>query len=225
MSVRWRHYVYVHIRRDTGRVFYVGKGTLRSNRKDNHHRARTSDRRNWRWRRIVAECGGFDVILIASCADDVAAHALEMSLISECGRDSLCNMTDGGEGTCGLEISDELRRKRRINAQGKRSQAWIDSIRKARRNGGNGGVVKLGDKLPKEWRANISKAVSGEQNVMYGRTGELHPNAIAVLDEQTGASYPSVTAAAEACEYSYSYLHAMLSGIKPNKTTMVLRCL
>ena len=170
---------------------------------------------------------GVNVHIVASCEDDETAQNIEKMYISDIGRRNLgygplVNLTDGGDGHAGIVASQKLRATRSVNAKSPRSGAWVKSIRSARKNGGNGGVVKKGDKLPEVWKENISKAVRGEKNVMYGRTGSSHPTAKKVLDAATGEDFPTVTAAAKHLGMRMQTLHSMLTGHRSNSTTMRL---
>lgn len=219
----WKHYVYIHCKADTGEPFYVGKGKLRRSGRC-YERAHAFERRNSFWRR-VANKHGVQVQIIASCADDVAAQEVEKAYIAGFGRRNigtgiLVNLTDGGDGHAGIVVSDDLRNIRSRNARGPRSVQWVTAIRESRKNGGNGGVVKKGDKLPDWWKQRISKAVQGENNAMYGRTGAKHPNAKAVIDAETGQTFPTVTAAAKHIGMRMQTLHNMLTGFRPNSTSM-----
>jgi len=223
--MRWRHYVYKHIRTDTGEVFYVGKGSFRKDRKASYERAYDNNHsRNFHWKHIVDKCG-FKVEIFASCKTDKEAQRLEKELIAEIGRKDirkgpLVNFTDGGDGHCGIIASPELRRKRSLSSRGPRSKAWIAAIRKARKNGGNGGVVKKGDKLPASWRKNISEGQKGPNNYMLGRTGKDHPTTRRVIDVKTSKIFESVTEAAELCGYKMKTLYNWLSGHRKNPTNL-----
>lgn len=221
----FRHYVYLHRKASTGEVFYVGKGSARTReRKQGFARAHSSDRRSRLWKNIVSK-HGLAVEIFASCETDAEAQLIEKELIAKFGRADLglgplVNLTDGGDGHAGIITSDELRAKRSISSRGKRSESWVIAIRASRKNGGNGGVVKHGDKLPELWRANIASAKVGEKNPMFGRTGEAHPNRRPVVDEATGEKYPTTTAAARASGVRMQTLHNMLTGFRPNSTSM-----
>lgn len=215
----WRHCVYLHRKASTGEPFYVGKGR-------SVERAHVTEKRNTAWQRTVAK-HGLIVEVIASCIDDVAAQEIERALIKEIGRRDLglgplVNLTDGGDGHAGIVASEALRAKRRINSKGPRSDAWVASIRASRKGGGNGGVVKKGDKLPDWWKARIAATKQGADNPMFGRTGARHPNGKPVIDDATGATYPTVTAAARALGIRMQTLHNMLTGFRPNSTQMRL---
>jgi hypothetical protein len=216
----YRHYVYLHRRKDTGEVFYVGKGTLRKrHRTQRCERAHSEYRRNEYWKRIAAK-HGFTVEIFASCETDEFAQELEISLIKQYGRASLANLTDGGEGASGRPLTEKHRQHLSELAKRPRTDAWVQSIRRARKNGGNGGVVKKGDKLPQWWKDRIAATKYGTDNPMFGRCGEAHPNRRAVIDIATGTTYPTTTAAAKAVGMRMQTLHNMLTGFRKNSTSM-----
>jgi hypothetical protein len=214
----WKFYIYYHVRHDTGEIFYIGKGSIRT--KNFYERAYAIDRRNKIWKRIVSKTD-YEVGILCSCQTEDEAFKIEKELITLIGRKdlqkgSLCNLTDGGEGSTGLLISDELRAKRSINSSGPRSEVWINSIRAARKNGGNGGVVKLGDKLSEEWKQNLSKAKMGDKNPHYGKTTKIARKVVGA----DGVCYPSVSAAAKDLNLNMKTLYNMLTGHRPNKTSL-----
>jgi hypothetical protein len=218
--VIWRHYVYEHVRLDTDEVFYVGKGAFRKNRKPLYERANTKNRSNRRWKAMAAH--GYRVDIIAHFQTDDDACQFEIARILERGRDNLVNATDGGDGRRNGVFSQAERIKRSENAKRKRSAAWVASIRAARKNGGNGGVVKRGDKLPAWWKDRIAKAKVGSLNPMYGKTGDAHHRSRFVVDAANGIRYPSITAAAVAEGMTVQNLHGMLTGNRKNRTTLRL---
>jgi len=214
----WKFYIYLHRRLDTSEIFYVGKGSIKN--RSCYERAFVKENRNVIWKRIVTKTK-YSVELFASCINEHEAFRIEKELISLFGRKnlnkgSLCNLTDGGEGHLGIIASDELRKKRSINSKGKRSETWVKSIQAARKNGGNGGVVKLGDKLSEEWKQNISKAKTGNKNPHYGKITKI---ARKVIDND-GKVYPSVSAAANDLNLNMKSLYNMLTGHRVNKTSL-----
>lgn len=216
----WHHYVYIHKQQDTGEVFYVGKGTVRARKKSiDYERAHCRDSRSEWWCRTVAK-HGITIEIVASFIDDISSQSFERALISYYGRANLVNLTDGGDGSAGICTSAETRHKRSVNARGPRPQAWIDSIRAARKNGGNGGVVKRGDRLPESWRKAISAGQSGPNNYMRGKTGSDAPNRREVIDTATGNRYSTVSLAAESHGLKMKTLYNWLSGHRPNPTSM-----
>lgn len=103
---RCDYYVYLHRRKGTNEVFYVGKGRARRS-------MATWDRNKW-WKAIVAKAGYY-VEYVERGLTEYSALTLEVETIKfyrECGH-TLCNLTDGGEGVSGLvrrvEITDGVR--------------------------------------------------------------------------------------------------------------------
>lgn len=216
----WRYYVYQHRRADTGEVFYVGKGSHRKTGKiATYSRAYVSAKRNPKWLRVVSK-HGIVVEIVASFQDDHDSQEFEKFLIAQYGRKALVNMTDGGDGGAGREITPEVRARLAYYAALPRSEAWVESIRKSRAGGGNGGVVKFGDKLPESWCSAISKGQRGPNNYMRGRNGEKAPNKREVVDQETSIKYPTVLLASEAIGVKMKTLYNWLSGHRPNPTSM-----
>ena len=201
----WRHYVYVHYAPD-GTPFYVGKGSCRKTAKRQvYWRANEPRNSNEEW--LACSKNGFRVEIYASCVTDEEACRLEQELIDGFGRKDLnrgllVNKTDGGEGSWGLVASSQLRAKRSLNARRKRSDVWVASIRASRKNAGNGGTVKFGDKLPESWRKSISNGKLGAKNPWFGKPS---PASRKVRNRLTGEIYPTIKSAAD------------LEGIKPRR--------
>lgn len=102
-----RFYVYEHTRRDTGQVFYVGKGSgKRANCASRHHRSEF-------WQRVASKAHGFDVRLVVVGIDEELAFLAERERIDQLRRLGLqlTNLTDGGDGTSGWLKSPEWRAK------------------------------------------------------------------------------------------------------------------
>jgi len=228
MPIKKRHYIYAHYRKDSGQLFYIGKGTDYSGPRGRHwnfYRSKSLHNRTKLWNNIVAKSDGYTIKILAICQDEEYSFLIEKLLIKYFGRINnktgiLSNMTDGGEGACGTIASEETRKKLSRNASRARSDKWIKAIRIARKNGGNGGVVKLGDKLPESWRKNIAATKGGMRNPMWGRTGKSHPMARAVVDVVSGKEYSTVQIAADSTQIKMKTLYNMLSGHRHNRTTM-----
>jgi hypothetical protein len=101
--------VYRHIRLDTNKVFYIGMGSLK--------RAYTKDssKRNIIWNRIVNKTK-YNVEILAQNLSWENACELEEFLISLYGRidlktGTLCNLTNGGDGSKGCTPSKETKNK------------------------------------------------------------------------------------------------------------------
>jgi hypothetical protein len=139
-------YVYTHIRMDTGQVFYIGIGS-----KENRINRKKS--RNKYWHNIVNKYGMISEIIEENLTWNQACDR-EIFWISYYGRDNLCNMTDGGEGTYGRVMSDETKNKISSSHKGKKLNP--DHIKKI--SDGNKGKPKP---KPDGFGELISKIVQG----------------------------------------------------------------
>lgn len=103
-------YVYQHIRKDTGEVFYIGIGHVK-----NFRRAFDIRGRNDIWRKIAKKTE-WNCEILADGLEKSSACFLERELIRRYGRKDintgvLANMTNGGETNDGRIVSDALRCK------------------------------------------------------------------------------------------------------------------
>ena len=95
-------YVYLHKKPD-GTVFYVGKGS--------RSRAWRKDNRNLHWQHVVAK-HEYTVEILASDLSEDAAFILEVETIAIFRKQGhLVNMTDGGEGSSGYMMPEEVKRR------------------------------------------------------------------------------------------------------------------
>lgn len=136
-------YVYTHTREDKNEIFYVGIG---SDEDDDHKRALSSGGRNMFWRRIAAKTKVTAQIVVDDITWEEACDK-EKELIALYRRKkdggTLCNLTSGGEGQCGMipwnkgkATSAHTKRKLSISHMGmvsplrgiKRPQYVIDAI-------------------------------------------------------------------------------------------------
>lgn len=88
-----KFYVYLHRYASgpkEGRVFYVGKGS--------HRRAGSSYGRSKYWHRIKSKYG-FTHEIVSRFDSEFCAYSFEKILIGLYGRENLCNLTDGGDGS------------------------------------------------------------------------------------------------------------------------------
>jgi hypothetical protein len=134
-------YVYEHIRRDTGAVFYVGKGSGR--------RAIVEQRRNQFWRNVAAKAGGYSVRIIAEGLEEELAFLVELELIAKHRslHAKLTNLTDGGEGGMSACCAPEVIARRAISQRGQKRPSVSAALR--------------GRPKSPEHRANLSNAKRG----------------------------------------------------------------
>ena len=137
-----KYYLYRHIRLDKNEVFYIGIGTKQ---KGYYSRAINKHRDNLIWCRIIAKTD-YKVEIILESNDYEFIKEKEKEFITLYGRKNLglgtlANMTDGGEGTTGIIVSEETKIK----------------LKEARK-----GFV-----LSKEAREKISKANKGKKGEWF----------------------------------------------------------
>lgn len=87
-------YIYFHINPSSKKVFYIGKGKGR--------RAWEKSGRSYYWNNYVNKYG-YEIHIINDNLSEKRAFDWEKLYISMFGRDNLVNLTDGGEGTSGME--------------------------------------------------------------------------------------------------------------------------
>jgi hypothetical protein len=98
-------YVYEHRRKDSGMVFYVGKGC--------GQRAKNLHNRGRYWNNVAKAAGGIRITYPVLGVDEEMALLAEMELIDAYRRMGvrITNITDGGEGTTGWVPTEEVKRK------------------------------------------------------------------------------------------------------------------
>jgi len=105
-------YIYIHFRKDNLQPFYVGKGKGK--------RFLSNRSRNIYWKRIVNKYGYFPQIMENNLTEEQAFER-EKFYIQILGRENLCNMTDGGDGSTGCIPSQETRKKMSENRKGEKN--------------------------------------------------------------------------------------------------------
>ena len=161
-------YTYVHIRQDTDKVFYVGKGA--------GNRAYSCKDRNKHWRHVDAKCGR-RVEIAGLWKTETEALDHEKFLIS-CFRDlghPLVNYTDGGEGISGYRHTDDAKRRiAEANIGIKRPYRPQSPEQVEKRASKHRGIPR-----PDSVKAAVSAARKGQPN---GRLGTRHsPETIAKI--------------------------------------------
>lgn len=100
------YYTYMHTRNDTGRPFYIGKGTARRAWDDR------PSKRGAHWANVVKK-HGHQVHILARWDTEQEALQHEVFLIDTMRHMGIeiVNKSDGGEGTSGYKWSEESRKK------------------------------------------------------------------------------------------------------------------
>lgn len=169
-------YVYQHIRLDKNEPFYIGIGSDSS-----YKRANERTRRNDIWNKIVSKTP-YKIIILFDNLTWQQACSLEIELIKSNGRinksnGSLCNLTDGGEGTLGIirVISDETRNKMSNSARGNKSMLGRKFTDEHRRRLSES---HKGFKVSEETKAKIGAASKGNKYRLGYKMTDEHKNAI-----------------------------------------------
>ena len=162
------HYIYKHLNKKTGLVFYIGI----SNSK-NYYRAYSSYSRNKKWHEYVKENEGFDVEIIINGISKEAACLLEKELITKYGRiilnnGCLVNISSGGQnGLYGIPRTKEHQDK---IANAKRGKKLSDESR-ARISAAKTGIPskRKGTKCSNETKLKLSIAAKGKKGYWTGK--------------------------------------------------------
>ena len=146
------YYVYEHIRKDTGCVFYVGKGKK--------NRAFHFLNRNKHWSSIAAKAG-VDVFFLVTNVDEELSFLVEMERIDQLRRlgAKLANLTNGGEGMANpsKETLDKLSKARKGRVTSEETKKKLSEAHK-------------GKKLSDEHKLKLSEAKKGKPSSWKGRS-------------------------------------------------------
>lgn len=161
--------LYRHIK-PCGETFYIGIG--------NKYRPYSNDYRNTFWQKITNKYPEYEVQILKSDLTWEDACELEKILISWYGRrdlneGTLCNMTDGGEGSCNLKWSNESKLKFSKNYRGDIHHNFNKKFSKERCD--NISKSLLGRKLSKEHIEKIKNSTA--KKVINIETGEIYETA------------------------------------------------
>jgi hypothetical protein len=157
-----KYYVYAHYKPGSDTPFYIGKGFgNRKNEKFGHTK--------W-WHNVVKK-HGYEIRMVAEHLTEEQALWLEVHQIAawgraDLGKGPLVNLTNGGEGSSGVIMSEENRQKLSKRQKGKKYPPEFGAAISKRQKG---------RKVSDETKRNMSKAVKkrnmvGERNPFFGKT-------------------------------------------------------
>lgn len=170
----YKYFLYQHIRLDTNEIFYIGIGSITTEKtiktlestshRAYYNRAYTKYGRSKFWHKIINKTEWKVEILISSNNLEFIKKE-EIRFINLYGRrilktGTLVNITDGGEGAFGYKHSEESRRKMSLNKKGRKlTKEHIEIIIKTQK----------GKKLSQETKNKISNAQKGEKGHWFGK--------------------------------------------------------
>jgi len=196
--------VYRHIRIDKNEPFYIGVAS-------SYKRAYSKNGRNAIWNRIVSKSDYEIEILIDDISREYALEK-EIEFIKLYGRvntgtGSLCNLTDGGEGTYKTIVSEDTRKKRSLKMKGRKlSEAHKDKISKSH----------IGKNISYEHKHKLMDGCKRHHKEIVKKS--IIANNKKVIDLTTGVIYMSATDAADSIGMPRNTLYGYLNGINKNKT-------
>jgi hypothetical protein len=167
-----RFYTYAYLRED-GSPYYVGKG--------NGVRLYKKSRKEIRPPKDISR-----ILFLKQNLTEEEAFKHEKYMIAVFGRKDLGegilhNKTNGGEGSSGLIVTEETKKKlSKINSGKNHPQYGKPKSEEARRK-----ISENNRNRSQEIREKIRQAKLGEKNWFYGRTGEAHPMFGRKLSDET----------------------------------------
>lgn len=200
--------VYRHRRLDTFKVFYIGIGKTEK-------RAYSKKNRNKWWKNIILKTE-YSVEIIIEDISWKEAQEVEVLLISEYGRrdlglGNLVNLTNGGEGTQGIIVSDKTKQNMSTSATGRlKSEESKEKNRIASSN------VSEETKL-KRYLKNKGLKRTPEQ---CKRISESKMNTL-LLDVINGIYYKSMSEVCRIFGYSRKGIIRKLDNIEKNDTNLI----
>lgn len=181
------YYLYRHIRTDKNEPFYIGKSTCFKTKSFNEEFERAFNRasRNNIWKKIVKKTKYKVEIMFVSKNEDFIfqkeAEFIKLYGRIDQGTGILANLTDGGEGTQGLERTEEHCRKISGALTGKKlSQSHCDSIGRSKT-----GVIHSEETKQLMSEVHTERRRKTTQRVRDTRTGIVY-RSIAEAEEELG---------------------------------------
>jgi hypothetical protein len=119
LDKKMKYYLYRHIRLDKNEPFYIGIGTKKDNYntcKTEYYRAFSKQRKDSKIWKLVVKKTNYKVEILLESDNYFDIKQKEKEFIKLYGRidlgtGTLANMTDGGDGTLGVIVSEETRKK------------------------------------------------------------------------------------------------------------------
>jgi hypothetical protein len=216
-------YVYRHIRLDKNEPFYIGIGSDKT-----YQRAYKTKGRSKYWENI--SINGYEVEILMDNITWEDACKKEVEFISmygrkDLGQGTLVNLTNGGDGSPGVIVSEKTRGYHKVNNKGKSNPFYgkkhnEETILKLKLNRQN-------SIMPECIKEKISKKLKGRkfsketiEKMKSAQLGEKHPNAKKIINTLNNKLYSSVKEAALDNNVKYSSLYAMLTNRYVNTTSL-----
>ena len=159
-----KYYIYAHINAVKNEIFYIGKGYGK--------RAFIKSNRSSIWKRTVKKYNYVIDILEDNLTEEEAFEREKFYIAKigrrDLGKGTLINFTNGGEGSSGMIISEETRKKKSEASKGrKNSEETINRMKIAQQNRSDETKQKMsksmkGRKFSDETKQKLSEAKKGK---------------------------------------------------------------
>lgn len=153
-------YIYKHIRKDTNEVFYIGIGSKKN-------RAYSIYRRSEFWKKIVNKTDYIVEIiednLSWSDASDRERYWIKHYGRRDLNKGTLVNLTDGGEGSLGVIVSEQTKQKMK---ESRKFQKFSEETKQKISQSLKGKQLRLGAVLSEETKQKISNSKKGKPLTM-----------------------------------------------------------
>lgn len=217
-----KYYIYRHVRPDKNVPFYIGRGANYADRSI-YRRSKSLKGRNYIWKSIVAKNNNnyyIDIMYETDYLDEILKKEIEfISLYGKIidNNGTLCNLTNGGDGSLGLKHTEETKNKMSIKRKNNpiyterlKSKEFITQRIKSLKI--NGYVGSMNGKTHSEATILLMKSQ---------RAGGNNVNAKKVLNTNTGEIYKCVGDAADKEGINKQILYKYLKGSRVNKSNLV----
>ena len=202
--------LYRHIRLDKNEPFYIGIGK-------NVKRAYNIYNRSAYWEKIVKK-HGYEVEILLEDLTWEEACIKEKEFIRLYGRKNLglgtlCNLTDGGDGTPGIKRSEEYILK--LSERQKDGKAYWFGKNHSEETLQKMSDIKKGKSPSQETKEKLRLTSTGTRNAWFGKHTAISKK---VIDTETNIVYESI---ADCIKHTgYKKLHEKLSGKRKNNTSI-----
>ena len=235
-----KYYLYRHIRLDKYQPFYIGIGTIYKKDKNSinkntlYRRAFSLQKKSNIWKKISNKTE-YKVEIMIESNDYNFIKQKEIEFIKLYGRIDLnngilSNLTNGGEGTNGVILSDEFKyncsqrmkgikfseETKRKMSESRKGIKCLDETKNKISKSNKGKIRSI------EIRNKFSESHKGIKMLDITREKIFEANSKKVIDINTNIIYDSIKLAAKCINIPYTTLIQYLKGKNPNKTTLML---
>jgi len=209
-------YLYRHIRLDKNEVFYIGIANDYT-----YKRSKIKANRNTYWKNIVNKTSyEIEIMLDDLTWEDACLKEKEFIALygrKNLGLGTLCNLTNGGDGTPGIKRSEEYRLK--LSERQKDGKAYWCGKKRSEETKKKISNANKGKSPSLETREKLRLTSTGTKNAWFGKHTAVSKK---VIDTNTNIVYESI---ADCIKHTgYKKLHEKLSGKRKNNTSIKHYC-